>query len=221
MRRRLIWLVTTGVLASLVSVVTASDEGGKSRGLDAGAAISRGITFLQTDAARWKVEHKCSSCHHGPMTVWALTEAERQGYAVDRAFLAEAREWARGHLVGIDKPRDPRPGWNMVNTPALYLGAMAGTEQGIPVLTSAELNQVGEHIGNHLEDDGSLLTPATMSPPMPNNGPPPIFESREDLTLLAMLTLSAAANANSNEASAACAARKRAAKKKKGEEPPK
>src|SRR5262249_35466791 len=51
-------------------------------------AIERGLTFLQTDAARWRKERQCASCHHGTLTVWALSEAKAQGYPVEEETLA-------------------------------------------------------------------------------------------------------------------------------------
>src|SRR5262249_73874 len=35
------------------------------------------------DAARWRKARRCATCHHGTMTVWALSEARSRGYAVD------------------------------------------------------------------------------------------------------------------------------------------
>src|SRR5262245_50368566 len=45
-------------------------------------AVERGLEFLRADAARWRKERECSTCHHGTMTVWALAEAKSQGYDV-------------------------------------------------------------------------------------------------------------------------------------------
>ncbi len=51
-------------------------------GQQARTAVERGIAFLERDAAQWREEHKCATCHHGTMTVWALSEARNQGDAV-------------------------------------------------------------------------------------------------------------------------------------------
>src|SRR5262249_50850226 len=37
-------------------------------------AAERGLAFLEKDAAKWREERKCATCHHGTMTVWALSE---------------------------------------------------------------------------------------------------------------------------------------------------
>jgi glucose-1-phosphate adenylyltransferase len=80
-------------------------------------AIERGLVFLQQDAVKWRKEHECATCHHGTMTVWVLSEAKRSGYAVTAESLAETAKWTKDRLLDrIDKPRDARPGWSMVNT---------------------------------------------------------------------------------------------------------
>lgn len=84
-------------------------------------AVERGLEFLQQDAVQWRNDKKCATCHHGTMTVWALSEAKSQGYAVPAKTLAETVQWTKERLKDIDKPRDTRMGWNMVNTPALFL----------------------------------------------------------------------------------------------------
>jgi hypothetical protein len=52
------------------------------------------------------------------MTVWALCEAKNHGYVVAGDNLATTVQWTKERLKDIDKPRDTRPGWNMVSTPA-------------------------------------------------------------------------------------------------------
>src|SRR5262245_276088 len=52
-------------------------------------SAERGLAFLERDAAKWRKERQCSSCHHGTMTVWALCEAKSQGYAVNGESLAD------------------------------------------------------------------------------------------------------------------------------------
>src|SRR5262249_20037686 len=137
--------------------------------VDAAKAIAKGLDFLQKDAVRWKAERECSTCHHGTMTVWALTEARRQGYAVDQPFLTEPRAGAKGRLRAPSAPRAPRPGWGMVNPISFYLSLMAQNQPGQATLSQAELRGIAEHTARRLEDDGSALTPATMSPPRPIN----------------------------------------------------
>jgi len=45
--------------------------------------VERAIGYLQTESAAWLKTRKYAACHHVPMPLWALNEAERQGYAID------------------------------------------------------------------------------------------------------------------------------------------
>lgn len=142
-------------------------------------AIERGLSFLQTDTVKWRKERQCATCHHGTMTVWALCEAKFQGYPVEPATLADMVSWTKERLKDIDKPRDPRPGWNMVNSPALYLATMAQAVPGQPAVAADELRQIAGHLLRHQEADGSW---AWSSAPAKNR-PPPFFESDEVVSL--------------------------------------
>src|SRR5262249_9770387 len=145
----------------------------------------RGLAFLVKDAATWRKEHHCASCHHGTMTVWALSEAKSRGYAVNAESMADTVKWTKERLQGIDKPRDTRPGWNMVSTPAGFLAMMALTVPTQDAVSGAELKQIAGHLLRHQEADGSWawsLAPA-------KNRPPPVFESDEVVTLMAYMVL--------------------------------
>ena len=52
------------------------------------------------------------------MTVWALSEAKEPGLRGRREIVGRHVKWTKERLADIDKPRDTRPGWNMVSTPA-------------------------------------------------------------------------------------------------------
>ena len=54
-------------------------------------AVERGLDFLQKDAAKWRKDRQCATCHHGTMTVWAFSEAKSQGYAIDK-FKKDSRD---------------------------------------------------------------------------------------------------------------------------------
>ena len=91
---------------------------------------------MERDAVKWRTERGCSTCHHGTMTVWALSEAKSRGYAVSAEAIAENLKWTKDRLLArIDLPRDERPGWSLVNTPALSLGIMA---KDLPILSRHE-----------------------------------------------------------------------------------
>jgi hypothetical protein len=148
-------------------------------------SIERGLAFLQADAVKWRKDRQCATCHHGTMTVWAFSEAKSQGYALADETLADMTTWTKERLKDIDKPRDTRPGWSMVNSPAVYLATMAQAVPAQSALSAAELKQIAGHLLRHQEGDGSW---AWSSAPAKNR-PPPFFESDEVVTLLAYMAL--------------------------------
>jgi hypothetical protein len=151
---------------------------------EARKAVERGLAFLEKDAVEWKKERQCATCHHGVMSVWALGEARNQSYAVNAETLADLVRWTRERfLPGLEKPRDTRPGYSLVSTPALDLALMSQASPRLDLLSRDELGRVADHVARHQEADGAWLLPP------PQNGPPPVFESREVLTLLAVLAL--------------------------------
>jgi hypothetical protein len=170
--------------------------------LDPRQTVGRALAFLETDAAQWREEHGCATCHHGTMTVWALSEAANQGYPVDAEGLAGEVRWTKEQFVSrFSQPRDPRPGWNLVSVPAIYLGVMS---QGLSILSRDEINRVAMHLARHQEEDGTWLLPP------PANGAPPIWESPETLALWAILAWEPHAPADSEDAAAARAGREKA-----------
>jgi hypothetical protein len=119
-------------------------------------AIERGLAFLERDAIKWRKERGCATCHHGTMTVWALSEARAQSHAVGPEAFAEIMEWTRERMVPkIPTIRDPRPGWRLVGIPAIYLAVMS---QNLPVLSRDELNRFAVHLARHQEEDGSYTS---------------------------------------------------------------
>lgn len=148
-------------------------------------AIERGLVFVEKDAAKWRDEKKCSTCHHGTMTAWVYAEALDRGFQVDPKLVADTNEWAMTRFDRIDLPRDERPGWSMVNSIALNFAAMA---QAIPkqeVASKDLLQRISAHLLKHQETDGSW---AWSSAPALNR-PPPFFESDEVATRLGYMAL--------------------------------
>jgi hypothetical protein len=149
-------------------------------------AAERGLDFLAKDAVAWRKERECSTCHHGTMTVWAFSEAKAQGYAIDKDQFADVVKWTKDRLLArIDQPRDTRPGWSMVNTPALYLSMMALAVPKQEAVSADELKKIVGHLLRHQETDGSW---AWSSAPAKNR-PPPFFESDEVASLLGYTAL--------------------------------
>jgi hypothetical protein len=197
-----------GVLAAAAAPARSalSEDGADAR--QARVAAKRGLEFLLKDAAKWREDRECSTCHHGTMTVWALSEAKRQGYEVAPETFAETVKWTKDRLLErIDLPRDERPGWRMVNTPGIYLSLMALSVPGQDAVSAGELKRIASHLLRHQETDGSW---ACSSAP-PKNRPPPVFESDEVATLSAYTALGPLVPADPKERSDVRDAREKAA----------
>jgi hypothetical protein len=197
-----LWVLAVGVGSGRSdSPKTAAAEQGRK-------AVERGLDFLQKDAVTWRADRKCSTCHHGTMTVWALSEAKSQGYDVAAESLADTVKWTKDRLLErIDLPRDKRPGWSMVNTAALYLSVMALSVPKQDAVSADELKRIAGHFLRHQEADGSW---AWSSAPAVNR-PPPVFESDEVATLLGYLALGPQVPADPKEKSEVGDSRKKAA----------
>lgn len=170
-------------------------------------AAERGLEFLLKDATEWRNSRQCATCHHGTLTVWALSEAKLQGYAVDPDSAADFVTWAKERLEKIDLPRDSRPGWNMVSTPAIYLAVMAEAVPGQDAISADDLRRIAGHLARHQETDGSWAW--SLAPP--KNRAPPFFESDEVATLLAYAALGPQVPAEANEPSPVRESRDKAA----------
>ena len=199
-----LWMIAAIGLLNLAAIGVrqgSAEEPKKSD--DAQQVIGRALEFLEKDAAKWRTERGCATCHHGTMTVWALSEAKNQGYVVGAETLANTVQWTKAQfLPQISKPRDPRPGWNAVNVSVLYLGIMS---QSLPILSRDEINGVAEHLARYQEEDGGWQ----MRPPE-GTGSPPTWESRETMALLALLAWEPFVPADPVEADAARVSRDKA-----------
>lgn len=197
------------ICAALVvafAVTARADEPKKASLDDARKAAERGLVFLQKDVVAWRKDRQCATCHHGTMTVWAFSEAKQQGYAVEKEAFADVLKWTKERFKDIEKPRDTRPGWNMVSTPAVLLSTMSLAIPKQDAFTVDELKKIAGHLVRHQEADGSWawsLAPA-------KNRPPPVFESDEVVTLMAFMALGPQVPADAKEKSEARESREKA-----------
>lgn len=196
------------LLAASVTTARTDPPPSKAMMQEARVAVERGLDFLQKDAAQWRKDHECSTCHHGVMTVWALSEASDQGYDVTADSFADTVKWTKDRLLErIDLPRDERPGWSMVSTPALYLSLMAQTVPTQDAVSADERKRIAGHLLRHQESDGSW----SWSSAPAENRPPPVFESDEVATLLWYLAVASQLPANPDEKSDVRVAREKSA----------
>src|SRR5213082_1700499 len=112
------------------------------------AVVDRAIGYLQTESAAWLSQRKCAACHHAPMPLWALGEADRRGYTVDRKFVADTIEGALGSpermiasklASGPNDAPDPRPMARGVNMGQVFMAFAART---FPAPTPGQIQSV-------------------------------------------------------------------------------
>src|SRR3954451_21092531 len=103
--------------------------------------VDRATKYLQSESAAWLKTRKCAACHHVPMPLWALSEADRQGYAIDKKFVADTTESLLGSKDKLmaskifpdpAAPPDPRPQGRGLNMGLPFLAVAA---QSLPALT--------------------------------------------------------------------------------------
>jgi Prenyltransferase and squalene oxidase repeat len=126
--------------------------------------VDRAFGYLQTESAAWLNTRKCAACHHVPMPLWALSEANRQGYAIDKKFLANTTEsllGSRDKLVASKifpnpaDPPDPRPQGRGLN---MGLPFLAVTARSLPPLEEGQkqsLKLIADEIVKKQQPDGS------------------------------------------------------------------
>jgi hypothetical protein len=136
--------------------------------------VDLAIGYLQTESAAWWSTRKCAACHHLPMPLWALGEAERQGYAIDKKFLADTTEsllGSRDKLMASKifpnpaDPPDPRPSGRGLNMGLPFLAVFA---RSLPSLTEGQkqsLKLIEEEILKKQQPDGSWEFFATLRRP--------------------------------------------------------
>src|SRR6476620_7015271 len=96
--------------------------------------VESAIGYLQAESAAWLNTRKCAACHHVPLPLWALSEAGRQGYAIDKKFVADTAESLLGGKAqllasrifpNLADPPDPRPQARGLNMGLPFLAVAA------------------------------------------------------------------------------------------------
>ncbi len=160
--------------------------------------VERAIGYLQTESAAWLKTRQCAACHHAGMPLWALAEAQRQGYATDKKYLAETIESLLGSKDKLlaskifpnpaDKP-DPRPSGRGLNMGLPFLAVAA---EALPALTEGQkqsLRLIAEEIAKKQQADGSWEFFATLRRP-------PINESQSTDVAWNIMALAGATGAD-------------------------
>src|SRR5690242_17353339 len=136
--------------------------------------VDRAIQYLQTESAAWLNTRKCAACHHVPMPLWALGEAERQGYAIDKKFVADTAEsllGSRDKLMASKifpnpaDPPDPRPQGRGLNMGLPFLAVAARSLPKLEKGQEESLKLIAEEIARKQRPDGSWEFFATLRRP--------------------------------------------------------
>ena len=126
--------------------------------------VDRAIGYLQTESADWWKTRKCAACHHLPMPLWALGEAERQGYAIDKKFLADTTESLLGSKDKLmaskvfPNPADPpdtRPQGRGLNMGLPFLAVAARSLPSLKEGQKQSLKLIAKEIVAKQQPDGS------------------------------------------------------------------
>ncbi len=173
-------------------------------------AVERSLVFLEKSANDWyaegklhsvelkdgrkivggTVQKKCVSCHHLPMTIWALTEAKEHGFSVDDKSLSRLRDQALApHLRTPDlKPvvgnQDSRgDSKTVMNT--IYLSTAVAAASKPDEQATGAMKKFAVHLLDMQEADGRWRASRTEYQP-------PVIDIDEVLTMQALLVLATA-----------------------------
>lgn len=155
--------------------------------------IQRGLDFMAKDAVAWKSEHKCASCHHAALVVWAMREAKQRRHAVDEPVLADMTKWLASSGDGKFGLARPAEAPKAFSPKAMYFALALGLDPK-PDATSREgMKLLLKTVKSEQTEDGSWMT-------WPNTRPPIFGSSSESMTAIAALALIPAAAAGDAEA---------------------
>jgi hypothetical protein len=181
-------------MAFCCASATAGEPDVSSEKLD--ATIDRGLDFLARDAVAWRDEHRCVSCHHAGLVVWAMRDAKRDGRTVDETLLAKLTKWIAES--GDGKTGVPRPEGipRAFNEKAVSLALALAADPQPDVASQEGARRLLATIIEDQMEDGRLASWPETRPPMFGN-------SDERATLSATLALLPAAQAGEESAKAA------------------
>ena len=136
--------------------------------------VERAIVYMRAESAAWLNSRQCAACHHVPMPLWALGEAERQGYAIDKKFLADTIESLLGSKDKLmaskvfPNPADPpdtRPQGRGLNMGLPFLAVAARSLPSLKEGQKQSLKLIAEEIVKKQQPDGSWEFFATLRRP--------------------------------------------------------
>jgi hypothetical protein len=126
--------------------------------------VERAIGYVQAESAAWLNTRKCAACHHVPMVLWSLSEAERQGYAIDKEFVTNTAEATLGSpekMIAsklVDDPAgppDPRPIGRGVKVGTAFMAVAARSLPSLGEGQKRSLGLIADEIVKKQRGDGS------------------------------------------------------------------
>jgi Prenyltransferase and squalene oxidase repeat len=166
-----VWLglcIATAVRADAPAAIPAATTG------QVHQTVDRAIGYLQDESAAWLKTRKCAACHHAPMPLWALGEAETQGYVIDRKYLADTTESLLGSedkllaskvFPNPADPPDTRPQGRGLNMGLPFLAVAARSLPSLKEGQKQSLKRIVEEIVKKQQPDGSWEYFATLRRP--------------------------------------------------------
>lgn len=139
--------------------------------------VERAVGYLQAESAAWLSTRVCAACHHAGMPFWALSEADQQGYAIDKKYLSEKIESLLGSKNKLlaskifpnpTDPPDPRPQGRGLNMGLPFLAVAARSLASLEEGQKQSLKLIAEEIVSKQQPDGSWEFFATLRRPPVN-----------------------------------------------------
>jgi hypothetical protein len=204
-------LLTVTVLALVAA--GAADDSGAPPATDSAAArsaIAKAVGFLEDEGVSWMNDRKCASCHHAPLTIWALNEARNYGYALDGNSLAEVTTWSfaeddRSKILVVNPKKEP----TVLSQAPMMLALATGSIRNVDDSIRAGYARLVERLVSEQFPEGTWGLPA--------GGRPPLVDSNEIMTIWTVLALSAKGLPNESAAANIEKARKWLAENPRGE----
>lgn len=137
-------------------------------------AVERAILYLQKESSGWLSTRKCAACHHAGMPLWALSEADQHGYAIDRKFLTDTFDCLLGSHEKLlssrifpnpADPPDPRPQGRGLNMGLPFLAVSARSLPALDEGQKQSLQTIAEEIVKKQQPDGSWEFFSTLRRP--------------------------------------------------------
>jgi hypothetical protein len=138
-------------------------------------AIQKSVSWLETDMQAWRSDHGCAACHHGPMYLWSINVAKRQGYNVDEAQLAEMTNWlltddaarifpkseqavqqTAGKATAADRMTAAMMGHQNLSQPTIYMIHALNAMPDQNPLKKRGMEKVITHLASAQKEDGSF-----------------------------------------------------------------